>query len=185
MQSEPLGYTGARACLIEWGKPSCLLAMQLCNSLPLHFSDIFRKSGQQISYRHLMGDDSLLTSVNFDIQLTPPLELCPSLKSQWNALWTNVCVCDESVFLSFWSESNQSLSPFTYEPPCPNPHVSSTSPHFTPVTHHSLPVFPPSPTHPPVVSLRSFMWFIQYHFPYSFPVRFYVALNSEGDDKEG
>lgn len=98
MQSEPLGYTGARACLIEWGKPSCLLAMQLCNSLPLHFSDIFRKSGQQISYRHLMGDDSLLTSVNFDIQLTPPLELCPSLKSQWNALWTNVCVCVMRVF---------------------------------------------------------------------------------------
>lgn len=34
------------------------------------------------------------------------------------------------VLLSFWSESNQSFSIFTNEPPSPNSHISSTSPFF-------------------------------------------------------
>lgn len=60
--------------------------------------------------------------------------------------------------------SNQSLSPFPYEPPCPNSHISSPSPSSS--TWHTLLSSPiSSPTHPPVVSLGSFMWFIL-----SFPV---------------
>lgn len=60
-------------------------------------------------------------------------------------------------------------------------HVSSAAPSRLLDAHHSPPPFPPPHTHLPAVSLRSFMWFIQYHFLHSV---LYAALNSQGGHEQ-
>lgn len=93
-----------------------------------------------------------------------------------------LCVCVRvwlKGLLFFRSESNQSVSPFTSEPPCWNSHISSTS--FFPPPNTDIALVCYFLSHPASSCvIKSFMWFTQYHFLQS---RFYLALNSKWDER--